>query len=458
MQIKNRVMKQSFFFASIVTLFFACNQTNPKLTISGQITNPTSEEVSFRFSDTTVTVSVDSSGVFLLDVSLDSPQYVRFTHNPERSEIYLMPNSELTLTLNTEQFDETLMLEGTNAAPSNYLLELYLLDEKMPRAYDRAGDDPLKFAEFIDSVATAKTELLLSNKQNLPVQFYELIYEKISNASNYVSSWSYKGKIDSIPDRFFDYRKELDFNRADLVGIRSYMDAIETEATIGLESSLDWNNPESRLNYFNSIIDRADSLIENEKVLNVLLKNHIGLYKSYVDIEQVESRLDEYQAIFEKQEYKELKDAIAKIKALVPGSEVPDFEFTSLEDEQVLLSDFRGDLIYIDLWATWCGPCIREQPYMEELVKEFANKNVTFLAISTDSSPKPWKKMVADRSLSGTHVYAKGAWKADIMTHFVVEGIPRYILLDTEGKIIDRNAPRPSGNIDEVLREQLELM
>ena len=66
--------------------------------------------------------------------------------------------------------------------------------------------------------------------------------------------------------------------------------------------------------------------------------------------------------------------------------------------------------------------------------------------------------MVNDRELAGTHVYAENNWQSDIMRHFVVEGIPKYILLDEEGKIIIQDAPRPSGNIAELIESELGKM
>ena len=129
-----------------------------------------------------------------------------------------------------------------------------------------------------------------------------------------------------------------------------------------------------------------------------------------------------------------------------------------MEGEPFQLSDLQGKLVYIDLWATWCGPCIAEQPSMELLVERFEDSPVAFLAVSIDNTKEPWIKMVNDRKLAGTHVYAENNWQSEIMQHFVVEGIPKYILLDTEGKIIIQDAPRPSGSIGELIESELAKM
>jgi thiol-disulfide isomerase/thioredoxin len=122
------------------------------------------------------------------------------------------------------------------------------------------------------------------------------------------------------------------------------------------------------------------------------------------------------------------------------------------------LSDFRGKLVYIDLWATWCGPCLDEQPGWEKLVTEYKDQPVVFLGVSIDNTRTPWEKMVTERNLSGIQVWVKDNFKSAIMQHFLVGGIPRYILLDAEGKILLKNAPKPSGEIENELKKAFSLI
>jgi thiol-disulfide isomerase/thioredoxin len=455
------MIKQLFSTILITILIFSCTEPAKEMVqIQGQVMNVKEKKVRFRTSDSTYTADLDSLGNFSIEMDIDEAQYVRFSHGPERSTFYLIPKSNMTFSIDSDQFDETISFEGENADASNLTLKMYLIEEQLPSPYRRSSDEPLDFMALLDSIYTAKNDFLMTYKGKVPEDFYNLeagkiVYEKVSNAANYLSSRIYRGNTDPVPEAFFTYRDEIDFNREDLLDVSTYTSALSTEMSLDLNSDLDWNDPESRLTFFNKFIDVADSLIDSQLVLAAILEDHIGSYKSYVDINAVASKLDEYKSIFDTESYNDMKEVIAKISALAPGSEVPNFEFVSLEDEKVALSDFKGNLVYIDLWATWCGPCLREQPFMEKLIEEYEGKPISFLAISIDNSPEPWKKMVPERELSGTHVYAEDAWNSGIIKHFVVEGIPRYILLDPEGKIIDRNAPRPSGNISEVIAEEL---
>lgn len=126
-----------------------------------------------------------------------------------------------------------------------------------------------------------------------------------------------------------------------------------------------------------------------------------------------------------------------------PGRPSPDFRAEDVDDKVYTLSDFRGKYVYIDLWATWCGPCRREAPFLKELEEEYRGRNVTFLGLSTDARKADWMEAVKGGETAGVQLYLgagsrfQKAYKAD--------GIPHFILLDPEGKIVNANMLRPSS-------------
>lgn len=152
------------------------------------------------------------------------------------------------------------------------------------------------------------------------------------------------------------------------------------------------------------------------------------------------------------QKLKKLKD---KWESISTGKVVPDFTFTNMDGKEVKLSDLKGNLVYVDIWATWCGPCIAEHPHWEALKKEFEDKPVAFLKVSIDDSRDSWEKMVKAKKMEGLQWFAENAWKSDLTQHFMVNAIPRFLLLDEEGKVIDPSAERPSGKIRESLKKYL---
>jgi len=129
------------------------------------------------------------------------------------------------------------------------------------------------------------------------------------------------------------------------------------------------------------------------------------------------------------------------------------FNFENYNGGTTSLDDLKGKFVYIDLWATWCGPCKKEIPFLKVLEKEFHDQNISFVSISVDrvKDHDKWKKMVADLQLTGIQLFANG--DTTFETAYEVAGIPRFILLDPKGNIVDPNAPRPS---DEGLKKSLK--
>lgn len=126
-----------------------------------------------------------------------------------------------------------------------------------------------------------------------------------------------------------------------------------------------------------------------------------------------------------------------------PGKPSPDFIALDPSGKSYRLTDFRGKYLYIDLWATWCGPCRREIPYLQRLEKEYEGKNITFLSLSTDASKTDWTEFLQSHEMGGVQLYIGAASKFQQL--YNADGIPHFILLDTEGRIVEGNMLRPSS-------------
>ncbi|WP_417443556.1 TlpA family protein disulfide reductase [Joostella sp.] len=123
------------------------------------------------------------------------------------------------------------------------------------------------------------------------------------------------------------------------------------------------------------------------------------------------------------------------------------FTYNDPKGNPVSFSEFKGKYVYIDLWATWCGPCKKEIPFLKELEEKYKDEAIEFVSISLDK-PKnlqKWKDFVADKNLKGVQLVADNAFDSGIAKNYSVKSIPRFLLFDKEGKIISTNALRPSN-------------
>jgi thiol-disulfide isomerase/thioredoxin len=145
--------------------------------------------------------------------------------------------------------------------------------------------------------------------------------------------------------------------------------------------------------------------------------------------------------------------------ALKKGAPSPTFNYPDNNGNSVSLEDLKGKYVYIDVWATWCGPCKGEIPYLKEIDDEFKGKDIAFVSLSIDKMEhkEKWLKMIQDEKLQGIQVLADKDWNSDFVTAYNIKGIPRFILLDKNGNIVDANAPRPSDPGLKGLLNSLEL-
>lgn len=247
------------------------------------------------------------------------------------------------------------------------------------------------------------------------------------DVSNFLKSFSYKGKDEAA--------------QSNNLVLGRYIYA-QTNGNVREIMLLDKEPFLARIEQFKKGMDSIAELYPkaNDEVLKISDDQN---NKFYTNLEQNYDRMHEA--------YKKQAEAVARLEK---GKVAP--VFTNYEDfkgGKKSLEDFRGNYVYIDVWATWCRPCLAQIPYLKKLEKEFEGKNIAFVSISTDNDRRSngdwnkarskWKKMVKEKSLGGTQLWA-GKDENRFSQEYMINGIPRFILIDPEGKIVNSNERRPS--------------
>ena len=113
-------------------------------------------------------------------------------------------------------------------------------------------------------------------------------------------------------------------------------------------------------------------------------------------------------------------------------------------------------MVYVDVWATWCKPCLQELPAMKALQEEYKGKDITFVSLSVDKDKEAWKAMVTEEKMQGVQLHIDLGAHRDFIENYDLTGIPRFFLISKEGKIISISAPRPSeAKIKELINANL---
>lgn len=121
------------------------------------------------------------------------------------------------------------------------------------------------------------------------------------------------------------------------------------------------------------------------------------------------------------------------------GSVAPDFSAPNQEGKDTSLKSAMGKLTLIDFWASWCGPCRKENPNVVALFKDFHAKGLNIIGVSLDEKADKWKEAIAKDQLTWTHISNLKGWEDPIAKRYFVDGIPATFLIDEKGVVIARD-------------------
>ena len=157
---------------------------------------------------------------------------------------------------------------------------------------------------------------------------------------------------------------------------------------------------------------------------------------------------EEFQEVNLYPEYNEaVLVALAAALKLQPGQPAPEFTLDDLDGQPVSLSQFKGQVVLLDFWASWCVPCIGDLPFLREAKEKMDGWPVVFLNISIDGDEDDWREAIDKHKIEGVHVRAGSA--SEVAKSYQVMGVPSYYLVDLQGLIVEHEGFR--GNADELV-------
>jgi len=128
------------------------------------------------------------------------------------------------------------------------------------------------------------------------------------------------------------------------------------------------------------------------------------------------------------------------------GKASPAFSFENFKGGTTSLKDLKGSYVYIDVWATSCAPCRAQIPHLVKLEHDYQDKNIKFVSISVDERKNysAWRKVIEDNQMAGLQLIASKGWNSNFIKAYYIKSIPRFILIDPQGNVVNADAPKPS--------------
>lgn len=438
--------------------------------ISGRIDLPTGVKPSLLIYSDPITfqeiiheLEVNAQNNFELSLNLSEPVVGVFQYGKEKVNVYLEPGDLMQIKFSGNNFMRSLQFAGKGSAHNNYLKERNM-----------------KFFQM-EKDARKQAESLKENHYSTLLEKIKMDKNDFLKSSKYTSQFSEKFKIFVQADiDYWDAYMRLNYpleygfaNDMDegLKVSKSYFNFLQ-HLPISIEGAL----PNSNYVYFlDQFFDYQSELIENKGLTNnQLIEKYLkGEPAAYLKAKKLSIACKRGKAkreggniksFIENNSYERYNDVLRLVyneaKGLQVGMDAPNFTLSDIDGKEVMLSELKGKVVYLDFWATWCSPCLMQMKNSKNWKAKFKNKEVVFLYLSLDKNKTAWENFVKRNDNQGIHLIASGGdvYKSQIAKLYKVKKLPAYFLIDKNGKIAfkperGKNITRVEDKIGELLRE-----
>lgn len=402
-------------------------------------------------------VRPDKGGNIKLEISCsnETPAYLQI--GEQRINIYLLPKTDISFIADYNDLYKSIKFTGKNSADNNYLAAEFL-----EGFYDKSNvysqfEDELEFKLLVDSLESVNKEFLQNyGIQKLSIGFKNYISNKIKyqyintrwmDRVGYDPTTSQLDLNKPVSENFFNFLKSLDLNDETAYDNSSYIIALNRylyelhDKKIEIPKEV---SDSDRLRYKATVrFEKRKALFKN-KVLDVQLTLLIRDYLEDMSKDRTLAGelLSNYRNSCSSPDYISLIDKLYKNSLkFSPGNLAPDFELQELNGNKVSLSSLKGKVVFMDFWATWCVPCLASMPNTLKLIDKFKdNEDVIFLFVNVSDNMESWEIYLQENNLPGINLYADKEQSKNIRDRYNISGIPRYILIDKDGKFIDAQA------------------
>ncbi len=463
-------MKHLFIVLATALLLWSCSSEPETTTLTIDIQNAGFEQAEMTmitnfitWGQNTTSAEKNEEGLFVFEKQLDHDQLVFLTLGSRRMSLYLGQGGTLHMSADMDNWEESLTFTGDYASENKFMLAHN--KEVQPRFSQNqtfsliSNGTPEEFLEYIKEMETETMGFLNQHhKENrLSRQFVDffktdLDYSRYSFLINYPAYYThFNATTPNLSSDYFDFLDDALNFTDNHFRVRSFAGFMGEYVQYYLRTYPE-NLPEDADN-FESQMWVSNNVLKG-KARYFTIANAINSALNWGDFKKGEKAFLEFR---EQNPYQVFTDALqgAYEDALrvAPGNPAPTFTLNDIEGNPVSLSDFAGKVVYLDFWASWCGPCMREVPYAKELKKEFEGvDDLVFLYISVDDDPGAWRRTVEAQNIQGVHLNVPGM-RAEVAESYNVKGVPSFFIIDREGVIHDNNPGRPSSG--ELIVQQL---
>jgi thiol-disulfide isomerase/thioredoxin len=455
------------FCSLLLTASVLVAQTAPRTVVCGQISGPVSPKAQILIKPNPFTNeqlgyegNVDANGRFSIKVEFPISIEAIFQCGNAQAKLFIEPNDSLYLKGDSNNWIPTLTYSGTPLATkqNEYLRQFYInyLDKNI-----EYGDmnkmrqlEPPAFRQYTDSLRQVMTQQYDKFKTaNAPSAFFD-VYAKGQIDYDYAialldypmqhARMNGKQTLD-IPNNYYEFLNAISVNNNYAIFtpiyhefIGKFVEEISAQQVINATKDYDYQN------LYADRYDFSKKYLQGEALNYALTKAMVeGTMRGAV--EKVFAKIEDFKKVNTRPEYAQVVDMLyQRYKNIAAGQVAPDFAFKDATGKEIKLSSLRGKVVYVDFWATWCGPCKQQFPAERALHKKFEhNPNVVFLTLSTDQQMQTWLNYLTKDPIPGMTCWV-GEQYSQVANTYNIASIPRFLLIDKKGNIASSSARRPA--------------
>jgi len=384
-------------------------------------------------------MNIDASGKGELTVDITEPVYAELSCYYTKRTLFLAPDTDIRIAFEEKDFGKRVLITGTGSPVNTYLNSGCL----KATGINDTGLSEKAFLLKTDSMLNANLQAL--KNAGLPEDFNRMETERL-NYFTYATLPDYpyfhvriaKDSAYEASSKYWNKLRELMVMDASLLRYEAYRSFL-AEATGRIAKK---QYPELRR--LEAVIRYVESDVTEPRIAEFLINRNVYAHIERNGLHEADAYCAAFSRYVKSPVLTEAFETLCnRWRRLEVGALSPDFDCTDLSGKKVTLSDFRGKYVYIDIWATWCGPCQREIPYLQKLEERYQGKDIHFVSISCDTNRNAWENRVK-AGLKGVQLHLAAG--NTFMDEYMITGIPRFILLDKEGKIISADMSRPSDS------------
>ncbi|WP_321515771.1 TlpA disulfide reductase family protein [Marinifilum fragile] len=388
-----------------------------------------------------IQINLDDQNKFDITFDLDAPTYFRLGRNT----LYLSPGDDIGLFCDlNDPMAATFTGKGAKAC-------LYLRSKPFPKGGSYlSGGQLLKGNPTFEEIKIKieeKVKLVFANLDDLEgvsdrfkkLERGRIMFDAANSYLSYPGYAAYFKKLSKEELPAFN-QKAKEYFKAD---VENYLQS---------GGDADYLNLDTYRGICGECVELLGEENVDQAILDFIKTNELVYHLSNKGpVAEVLSKRGEVESEIKQTEYKEvISKAFKNYDALQPGKAAPRLTMLNEEGKEVLLSDFKGKIVVIDVWATWCGPCKAESPYFEKLAEKYGNETVKFISISIDSNKKMWDKYLSKHTKTSEQFICNRIE----FKEYELQSVPRFMLIDKQGNFIDAFATTPSNPAFEVLLQK----